>query len=69
MPRIRLLRGERNRDFVLSHGLEPKYLAVAPRPLKDVTILILETAVRPGAAVKLRWTDVYLEPAVHAKFA
>jgi integrase len=68
VPRIRLLRGERNREFVLSHGLEPKYLAAAPQPLKDVAILILETAVRPGEAVKLPWTDVYLEPAVHAKF-
>jgi integrase len=36
--------------------------------LKDVGILILETAVRPGEAVHLRWTDVYLQPAVHAKF-
>jgi integrase len=53
---------------VLSHALEPKYLDAAPQPLKDVAILILETAVRPGEAVHLRWTDVYLRPAVHAKF-
>lgn len=26
VPRIRLLRGERNRESVLSHGLESKYL-------------------------------------------
>ena len=32
----RLLRGERNRDFVLTHRLEPKYLEAAPQPLKDV---------------------------------
>jgi integrase len=68
VPRIRLLRGERNREFVLSHGLEPTYLKACPQPLRDVAILILETGVRPGEAVNLPWTDVYLQPAVRAKF-
>lgn len=67
VPRIRLLRGERTRDFVLSHRLEPQYLAATPQPLKDVAILILETGVRPGEAVMLKWSDVYLQPAVHAE--
>jgi len=66
VPRIRMLRGERNRDFVLSHGQEPRYLEAAPQPLRDVAVLILETGVRPGEAVSLRWADVYLQPAVHA---
>jgi integrase len=68
IPRIRLLRGERNREFVLSHQLEPTYLEAAPQPLKDVAILILESGVRPGEAANLQWTDVYLQPAVRAKF-
>lgn len=68
VPRIRMLRGERNRDFVLSHQLQPKYLDAAPEPLKDVAVLILETAVRPGEAADLQWSDVHLNPAVHAKF-
>jgi integrase len=68
VPRIRLLRGERNREFVLSHALEPKYLEAAPQPLRDVAILILETGVRPGEAVGLQWPDVRLQQAVHAKF-
>jgi integrase len=54
--------------FVLIHGLEPKYLEAAPQPLKDIAILILETAVRPGEAVNLQWQDVHLRPAVRAKF-
>lgn len=58
VPRIRLLRGERNREFVLSRGLEPKYLQAAPQPLHDVATLILESGVRPGEAVDLPWTDV-----------
>ena len=68
VPRIRLLKGERNREFVLSHKLEPTYLAAAPQPLQDVAILILETGVRPGEAANLPWTDVYLQPAMRAKF-
>ena len=68
VPRIRLLRGERNREFVLSHGAEPKYLEGCPQPLKDVAVLILEAGVRPGEAVNLQWKDVYLQPAVRAKF-
>jgi integrase len=67
VPRIRLLRGERNREFVLSHRAEPIYLNGAPQPLQDVAILILETGVRPGEAVNLKWADVYLNPAVHAE--
>ena len=67
LPRIRLLRGERNREFVLTHGLEPKYLQAAPQPLRDVAILILETGVRPGEAVGLQWPDVRLQTAVNAK--
>ena len=67
VPRIRLLRGERNREFVLTHGLEPKYLQAAPQPLRDVAILILETGVRPGEAVGLLWPDVRLQTAVNAK--
>lgn len=68
VPRIRLLRGECNREFVLSHKLQPKYLEAAPQPLKDVAILILESGIRPGEAVGLQWPDVYLQPAVRAKF-
>jgi len=67
VPRIRLLRGERNREYVLNHGRESEYLAAAPQPLRDVAILILESGVRPGEAVGLRWVDVRPQPAIHAR--
>jgi len=67
VPRIRLLRGERNREFVLGHGFELAYLAAAPQPLRDVAVLMLETGVRPGEALGLQWPDVRLQMAVHAK--
>ena len=66
--RVRLLRGERMREFVLSHKAEQGYLHGCPQPLRDVAILMLETGVRPGEATGLQWTDVRLLPAVRAKF-
>jgi integrase len=68
VPRVRLVRGEKNREFVVSHRLEPKYLAALSQPLRDVAVLILETGLRIGEAVSLEWHDVHLQPAVHAKF-
>jgi len=54
VPRIRLLPGEHNREFVLSHELEPVYLAATPQPLHDVALLILDTGLRVGEALNLR---------------
>jgi len=42
VPRIRMLRGERNREFVLSHKLEAVYLEACPQPSRGVATLILK---------------------------
>ncbi len=68
IPTIKLLPGERNREFVLSHNLEPDYLDFAPQPLKDVALLILDTGLRVGEAVNLEWSDIHLEPVGRAKY-
>lgn len=68
VPRIRMLPGERSRDYVLSHATERLYLEIAPQPLRDVAILLLDTGLRVGEAVNLLWRDVRLEPAHGAKF-
>jgi len=68
VPTIKLLAGERNRDFVLNHNQEQDYLDFAPQPLKDVSLLILDTGLRVGEAVNLEWSDVYLEPVGGAKY-
>jgi integrase len=68
VPRVRMLRGEKSREFVVSHKLEPVYLAALSQPLKDIAILILEAGLRVGEAVGLDWTDVHLQPAVHARY-
>jgi integrase len=63
VPRIKMLSGERNRDFVLSHKQEKVYLATAPQPLRDVAVLLLETGLRLGEALALKWTDIELDAA------
>ena len=62
VPRIQLLKGERQRDFVLSAADEAEYLSLAPQPLKDAAILLIDTGLRVGEAVALKWSDIELSP-------
>lgn len=62
VPRIRLLRGERNREFILNHAKERLYLGMAEQPLRDAAMLMLDTGLRVGEVLSLEWPDVHLEP-------
>jgi integrase len=68
VPRIRLLRGERNREFVFNHAEERLYLEMAPLPLRDVAMLMLDTGLRVGEVVALEWADVHLDPVGGARY-
>ncbi len=68
IPRIRLLSGERNREFVLSYKDEPRYLGAAPPLLKDVATLLLDTGLRVGEATALLRSDIHLEPVSGSKY-
>ena len=68
VPKIRLLTGERVRDFVLSRKQEEIYLAACPQPLNDLAVLLLETGLRIGEALHLEWADITLEPVNGARF-
>ena len=46
VPKIRLLKGERQREFVLTPAGEVEYFRLAPQPLKDAAILMLDTGLR-----------------------
>lgn len=68
VPRIRLIRGEGSREFVLSPELEPVYLAACQEPLKDIALLLLDTGLRLKEATSLDIEQVHLNPAAGAKF-
>jgi integrase len=68
VPRVRLLQGERQRDSVLTPMQERLYFQMAPQPLADVALLLLDTGLRLGEALSLEWPQVRLEPAPNAKF-
>jgi integrase len=68
VPRVRLLRGERQREFVLTFDKELVYLAATGQPLYDVAVLLLDTGLRLGETLSLEWPQVHLEPANGAKF-
>ena len=42
IPRVRLLRGEMNREYVLSQRDEPVYLAACSAPLDSIALLLLD---------------------------
>jgi len=58
VPRIHLLRGERNREFVLNRDQEQIYLEFCPQILHDVAMLMLDTGLGPAEALGLQWTDI-----------
>ena len=63
VPRIKMLRGERNREFTLPSNREVAYLAVLPFPLCDVATTRLDTGLR-----SLDGPQVRVEPVRGAKF-
>jgi integrase len=63
VPTIAMLTGEREREFVLSYDQEKAYLAAAEDTLHDFAILSLDSGVRAGEGIGLRWEDVVFEGA------
>lgn len=57
-PKVRMLRGERHREFVLSREEEARYLTAAPEPLVSVATVLSDTGLRPEECYRLRWEYV-----------
>jgi integrase len=68
VPRIRLLPGELNREFVLSHAGEEAYFSACPQPLRDIGLIIVDAGLRTSEVLELEWRHVHLEPAPGAKY-
>ena len=68
VPKIKMLRGEHEREFVLSFEHEKLYLEMAPESLRDPAILMLDEGLRVRETRLLEWPDVLLTPAPGARF-
>lgn len=60
LPKIRLLRGEVEREFVLGRQDEVRYLDALPAVMRDLAVFLVETGLRVGEALKLEWSMVKL---------
>jgi integrase len=60
-PRIKLLK-EEGRSALIDKDAEAKLLAVAPQPLRDVAILVLDSGMRPSEVFEMRWEDFTWTP-------
>ena len=58
VPKIKMLSGERHREFVLSQEEEAKYLAAAPELLASVATVLADTGMRPEECYRLQWEYV-----------
>jgi integrase len=59
-PDIELVKGERQRDRIVSESEFLAYRALCRQPWRDVVTLLYGTGMRPGEAYKLRWENVLL---------
>jgi integrase len=69
MPKMKLLRGERIRDRVVSHEEEKKYLAVAPEPLTSIVTVLFDTGLRADECFRLRWEAISWASGQHGTLA
>lgn len=60
VPRIKLLKGESAREFVLSREDAPRYLNAVPADMRGFCTFLIETGLRVGEALTLEWPQVNL---------
>jgi integrase len=57
-PKVKFLSGEHRRERVISGSEEAMYLAAASPLLHDVSVVLLDTGMRPEECHSLRWENV-----------
>jgi integrase len=62
VPRIHMLPGEKRRDCFMTAKQREVYIASCPEPMRTLGIFLLETGLRLGEALSLRWEDAHLNP-------
>jgi integrase len=57
-PKIKLLRGEKHRERVITPIEEAKYLAAALEPLGSIATILVDSGMRPEECFRLRWEAI-----------
>ena len=58
VPKMKLLRGERGRDRVVTPEEEMRYLAAAEEPLAGIATVLFDTGLRTDECFRLRWESI-----------
>jgi integrase len=58
--KIKLAKGERMRDRVLTEKELENYLSACPQPWRDAAVILRGTGMRPGEVFALRWPNILL---------
>lgn len=54
-PTVKMIPGEKHREFVLLPDEEAKYLAAAREPLSSIATVLADSGMRPEECYRLRW--------------
>ena len=57
-PKIKMLRGERHRERVITQTEEAMYLAAAPETVASIATILVDSGMRPEECFRLRWESV-----------
>lgn len=55
VAKVRMVSGERHREFVLTSEEEARYLAAAPELLASIATILADTGFRPEECYRMRW--------------
>jgi integrase len=58
LPKITLIKGERQREHVITWEEEARYLSAAREPLTSIATVLLDTGLRPDECHRLAWDDI-----------
>lgn len=68
VPKIKLLRGEKHRERVITPDEEARYLAAAPEPLASIATVLIDSGLRPEECFRLRWESITWSNGRHGTF-
>ena len=67
-PKVKMLRGERHRERVITAVEEARYLAMAPEPVNSIATVLLDSGLRPEECFRMCWEAITWANGRHGTF-